>query len=100
MAQPMPTTGALEWGCSLWTLRKMDTRSPWLTTRARQVGVQAAVVVEKGWGLLPTWKDKEVFPGQGPASSLLITTTKSPAGPHPSPMKLAGPLPQNHPFCR
>lgn len=58
MAQPMPTTGALAWGCSLWTLRKMDTRSPWLTTRARQVWVQAAVVVEKGWGRLPTWKDK------------------------------------------
>lgn len=58
MAQPMPTTGALAWGCSLWTLRKTDTRSPWLTTLARQVGVQAAVVVEKGWGHLPTWMDK------------------------------------------
>ena len=43
---------------------------------------------------------KEVFPGQGPASRLLITTTKSPASPHPSHIKLAGPLPQNHPFCR
>lgn len=61
MAQPMPTMGVLAWGSSLWTLRKTDTRSPWPTTRARQVGVQAAVGGGEGSGRpshLPSWKDK------------------------------------------
>lgn len=37
MALPMPTMGALAWACSLWTLRRMGTRSRWPTTRALQV---------------------------------------------------------------
>lgn len=42
MAPPMPTTGALVWACSLWTLRRMGTHSRWLTTPAPQVRPQCS----------------------------------------------------------